>query len=128
MVLKRLNCLHEWVKNGTKNGKQRYICKKCKKTCGELDINIQKALYKLNLDLIHSYPEEDEYIWNEDYSFDDEVYKFRVSKIRIPLSEFVKMIKSTKGRIKNSMIVYLNEIELGSSNFREQQLLVYEVY
>jgi transposase-like protein len=32
-----VNCPHDWVKNGTKNGLQRYRCKHCKLTKTEGD-------------------------------------------------------------------------------------------
>ena len=134
-------CEHVWLKNGHKDGKQRYICKKCKKTCGELNVNTQKYLFDLNLRLLNSYLFTDDIIWSEEgvmqnsqtndlqevlYSEDD-LYRFKVVKIKKSLSEFMKMLKKTE-RLYKPMIVYMNEINPETFDYRDNQLLIYEVY
>lgn len=141
MARKKQECDHKWVKNGHAHGKQRYICKKCSKTCGELDIDAQKFLYNLNLKLINSFPSheiivssdskikklsKDSKFLNEFY-YEDDCHQYTVIKNRVTVSEFIKILKKVN-RLYRPMIVYAEELNPSALNHRDTQLFVYEVY
>ncbi len=127
--------IHEWIKNGHKHGKQRYICKICGQTCYEMDMNLRQNLYSLALNLIHSYPNNEEFIWNDVVEFDEnqdeidipiESYRFKIEKIRKSRSEFFSMLKNG-GRLYKPMIVWMCEADPENFDWRNNKLLIYEV-
>lgn len=135
MSNKKKSHVHEWIKNGHRHNKQRYICKICGQTCYEMDINKSQNLYSLALNLIHSFPNEEEFIWNDVVELDEnqneidiptESYRFKIKKIHISRPQFFSMLKKV-GRLYKPMIVWLCEVDEESQDWRNNQLLIYEV-
>lgn len=99
-----------------------------------MDLMEKNKLLNLALELINSFPNEEDYVWEEAVEYDDEgneqeafcSYKYKVEKVKIPWTNFKKMVDSKK-RFNKPLAVFLSEIN-PEKDWREETLIVYEVY
>lgn len=122
---------HEWKAYAkTKNGKVRYKCSKCGKTCTEFSPDLAKKYYRLNLRLINGYVSNNDelYEWQDVINYDEngdiidyeEQPYYEIEKYNVTWKQFQRIIRQNNF---SPLVVYT----VKNSNNINSNLCIYEV-